>query len=227
MNTRTQYIDNFRRICVIFFLLFTIFVNIPEAQRDTIHLLLNSKNLRSQSSKNPPTIEWYPRPANVTDPNIIFWDGIYTGQTQETWTWTVCVNDSDGVDTVFFRFQYTDSDEWFNKSTIRIEGDGIQGKYEVTLTWGVTWNSEWERPMWVNGSGTFWFKVWANDTLGNWNETEPVLYTGGYLIIHTPTTPSSPINPPYELYIFGGFACFSIAVIVSYIIIKRKKDDKQ
>ena len=227
MNTRTQYIDNFRRICVILFLLFTMFVNIPEAQRDTIHLLLNSKSLRSQSSSNSPTIEWYPRPANVTEPNIIFWDGIYTGQTQETWIWTVCVNDSDGIDTVFFRFQYTDSDEWFNKSTIRIEGDVIQGKYEVTLTWGVTWNSEWESPMWVNGSGTFWFKVWANDTLGNWNETEPVLYTGGYLIIHTPTTPSSSINPPYELYIIGGFTCFSIAVIVSYITIKRKKDDKQ
>ena len=215
---------NIIRNTLVILLLFSI---IPETQRGTNLFLFNSKSLKSQSSSTPPTIEWYPRPANVTGPNVIFWDGVYTGQTEETWTWTVNVNDSDGVDTVLFRFRYTNSEEWFNKSTERIEGNETHGEYEVTLTWGVTWNSEWNSPMWVNGSGNFWFKVWANDTLGNWNETkEPVLWTGGYLIIYSPTTSTSPTGSQNGTYIIGGFTCFLIAVIVSYIIIKRRENHR-
>jgi hypothetical protein len=169
----------------------------------------------SQTSSDPPIIGWSHSTANATCIPVIAWDGAYTGQTQEVWTWTYWVNDTDGVDAVLFRFRWNYDDEWFNRSAIRIAGNTNNGQYRGNLTWDVVWNWQNGSPEWVNGSGTFWFKVWANDTLGNWNETSPVHYMGGYLLV----------NPPllHWVFLIGQLLIIPLIVIAILIIVSRKR----
>jgi hypothetical protein len=182
------------------------------SQCKNMHMIL------SQSDTNPPTIGW-PYPFNATYIPAICWDGAYTGQTQEVWTWTYWVNDTDGVDTVLFRFRwyyYDDNDDdWFNRSTVRVAGNINNGRYNGNLTWGVVWNWQRGSPECVNGCGTFLFKVWANDTYGNWNETPPVHYMGGYLFV----------NPPllHWVLLIGRFLIVPVMAIVILIVVLRKR----
>ena len=182
---------------------------IQSSQCKNIHMIL------SQSGTNPPTIGWPYGPSNATCIPAIYWDGAYTGQTQEVWTWTYWVNDTDGVDTVLFRFRWGYEDEWFNRSTVLVEGNSTNGRYKGNLTWGVEWNWEEGRPEWVDGSGTFWFKVWANDTLGNWNETPSVHFMGGYMIV----------NPPlfYWVLIIGQFLIIPVLVVIILVVVWKKR----
>ncbi|MFQ5831302.1 MAG: hypothetical protein ACE5H4_01190 [Candidatus Thorarchaeota archaeon] len=106
--------------------------------------------------------------ATTTHPDL-FVDGAYTGQTQDVFEYQTMVNDSDGVDVVLFRFKWEGDDDWLNGTTVRTEGDEFQGTYKGNLSWPAP------------GGGTFQFKVFANDTLGNWNETSPMTVHFGYL----------------------------------------------
>ena len=183
---------------------------IQSSQCKNIHMILG------QSGTNPPIIGWPYGPSNATCMPAICWDGAYTGQTQELWTWTYWVNDTDGVDTVLFRFRWYYDDEWFNKSTVRVSGNMTNGRYNGNLTWSVVWNWQRGSPESVNGSGTFFFKVWANDTYGNWNETSPVHYMGGYLFVNPP--------PFYWVLIIGQLLIIPVlSLIVLVIIWKRRK----
>ncbi|MHA1964989.1 MAG: hypothetical protein ACW97G_10435 [Candidatus Thorarchaeota archaeon] len=121
--------------------------------------------LSSDSSGIGPNISWSPDP-NVT----MFFDGAYTGQSQEIFEYRVWVNDSLGVDSVIFRFKWSYEEEWLNRTTKLIEGDGFHGRYRGNLTWPAP------------GGGRFEFKVFANNTLGHWNETSPMTVYFGYLI---------------------------------------------
>ena len=169
----------------------------------------------SQSFSNPPIIQWPHSPVNATYTPVIAWDGAYTGQTQEVWSWTYWVNDTDGVDTVLFRFRWGYEDEWFNRSTVRVEGNSTNGRYNGNLTWGVEWNWEEGRPEWIDGGGSFGFKIFANDTLGNWIETSVIQYTGGYMIINPP--------PIYYISIIGPLLIIPAIAIIIFVVWKRRK----
>lgn len=135
-------------------------------------LIQRSGFLKSNSPTLGPTIEWH------DDPNeTIFFDGVYTGQTGWFFEWTAHVNDSDGVDTVLFRFKKRQEETWINRSTVIIEGDEVDGEYQGNITWKIPWPEK--------VGVRFQLKVWANDTLGNWNETIPLNVSYGYYIICT------------------------------------------
>lgn len=170
----------------------------------------------SQSGTDTPVIEWPHGEVNATYTPVLAWDGAYTGQTEEVWSWTYWVNDTDGVDSVLFRFRWGYGDEWFNRSTTRVKGNSTNGRYTGNLTWGVVWNWVEGRPEWVDGGGSFGFKIFANDTLGNWNETSVIQYTGGYMIINPP--------PIYYISIIGPLLIIpAIAIIILVVIWKRRK----
>ncbi len=120
--------------------------------------------LSLDSSETGPTIAWFPEPV----PNLSI-DGAYTGQTQEIFERRVWVNDSHGVDSVIFRFKWDYDEEWRNRSTVLVEGNETLGRYRGNLTWPAP------------GGGVFQFKIFANNTLGYWNETSPMTVRFGYM----------------------------------------------
>ena len=119
--------------------------------------------LSLDSSETGPSISWPP------EPNILFMDGAYTGQTQEIFEWGAWVNDSLGVDSVLLRFKWSYEEEWVNRTTVLVDGDEFLGKYIGNRTWPAP------------GGGTFQLKIFANNTLGYWNETLPMTVHFGYL----------------------------------------------
>jgi hypothetical protein len=120
--------------------------------------------LSLDSSETGPSIDWY-QDSNVT----LFIDGAYTGQSQEIYERWVWVNDSLGVDSVIFRFKWSDSEEWLNRTGFLVEGDSSSGKYEGNLTWPAP------------GGGTFQLKIFANNTSGYWSETSPMTVHFGHM----------------------------------------------
>ncbi len=78
----------------------------------------------------------------------------------------VRVNDSDGVSTVFFRFNPVGNDTWFNVTATRVEGNSTEGTYTASFEWTHT---------------SVDFKVFANDTLGEWSETGSIRYLIDYV----------------------------------------------
>jgi len=126
----------------------------------------------SNSTESGPTIS---RPSEAY--RTMFFDGAYTGQSQEVFEWSGWVNDSSGVDSVVYRFKWDNDENWLNRTAVLVEGDEFRGRYEGNLTWPAP------------GGGKFQFKIFANDTLGYWNETIPMTVHYGYLYwdpIYTP-----------------------------------------
>lgn len=123
-----------------------------------------TNTLGFDSSETGPTIAWFPEPVPT-----LFFDGIYTGQTQEIFQRRVWVNDSLGVDSVIFRFKWDYDEEWRNRSAVLVEGNETLGRYRGNLTWPAP------------GGGTFQFKIFANNTSGYWNETSPMTVYFGYM----------------------------------------------
>ena len=143
-------------------------------------------------------------------------DGIYTGQTIQVFSFDVGVNDSDGVDSVIFRFFYLG--EWLNRTPTLVEGDEFDGIYEGRLVCSVRWD-------WANGrpdpSGhSFLFKVFANDTLGNWRETPEFSHSYGYYLI----------IPPFPIWLIAtplGWVLLGLSVIIVAVVIHRRWKRKQ
>jgi hypothetical protein len=75
---------------------------------------------------NPPTIGWM-FAENATDATGMTWDGGYTGQTEMTWSYTNWVNDSNGIDTVFYQYKFG-NDEWVNRTPTLLEGNSTRGR---------------------------------------------------------------------------------------------------
>ncbi|TFH08297.1 MAG: hypothetical protein E4H14_06675 [Candidatus Thorarchaeota archaeon] len=121
-------------------------------------------NQSLDSSETGPSIDWEPEPIPT-----LFMDGAYTGQTQEIFEWWAWVNDSLGVDSVILRFKWSYEEEWVNRTTVLVEGDQFLGRYIGNRTWPAP------------GGGTFQLKIFANNTLGYWNETSPMTVRFGYL----------------------------------------------
>jgi hypothetical protein len=148
---------------------------------------LNQTHELTYSSSDGPTIEWDPY-WNAT----IAMDGMYEygGQTTEFFDCSVWVNDSDGVDTVLFRFSWVGTDYWINRTTVRMEGNETRGKYFGNLTWPAP------------KTGTFHLKFFANDTLGNWSESPNMTVEFSYIYAYSPE------------YIFAQELAFGAAVIL-------------
>ncbi len=163
-----------------------------------------------QSPSDGPTIEWY----NITGTEqiIIAWDGAYTGQTEEVWTNSRWINDSDEVDTVIFRYKWHGETEWMNRIATLIEGNVTLGRYSANFTYAVWWNYDAGHPEVEGSGGNFYFKIWANDTLGNWNEVEPMQYTGGYMVV----------EPPLDYVLWRtplGWAIIGTPIVIASIVI--------
>ena len=163
-------------------------------------------------SSDPPTIEWFGLPENSTNTIELIIDGIYSGQTEETFDYAIWINDTDGVDVVIFRFRI--SGQWENQTPILVEGNETRGRYAGGYTCGIQWDWLRARP---NPSGVgFEFKVFANDTLGNWRETTTYRVTLGYFVIIPPFP--YVLATPLGILILGGSLC-----IVGGIIRKKRK----
>ncbi|MFW9920958.1 MAG: hypothetical protein ACFFED_15260 [Candidatus Thorarchaeota archaeon] len=158
-----------------------------------------------------PVIEWW----NSTEGVTIAWDGAYTGQTQEVCNYVAWVNDTDGVDTVLFRYQWIGETEWMNRTASRIIGNATNGQYRGNLTYAVWWNYTSGYPQTEGSGGNFHFKIWANDTMGNWAETNPMTYTGGYMIVSPP--PDSFFLSPMGISTILIVSCVSVVVILIWV----------
>ena len=155
--------------------------------------------LSLDSSETGPSIEWAPEPIAT----LIF-DGAYTGQSQEIFAYWVWVNDSLGVDSVIFRFKWSNDEEWLNRTTVLVEGDEFLGSYKGNLTWPAP------------GGGVFQFKIFANNTLGYWNETSPMTVHFGYMYW-------DPIYTPYFWVLFVILPIVSLVGIVGVWKLRQRR----
>lgn len=170
---------------------------------------------------DPPTIEWL-IPLNYTEEMVLCWDGAYTGQTEEVWSSMNWANDSDGIDTVIYQYQWENDTEWMNRTPSVTESNFTHGCYSYTFTQSVSWNSQTNYPQ-IEG-GSFRFRIFANDTLGNWRTTPTILYLGGYMVIFTPTTISTNSSQPFSIpeaalliTVFGA----TIIIVVTVVVVRK------
>lgn len=78
------------------------------------------------------------------------------------------VNDSDGVDVVIFRFHRLEDDSWTNITGSRVGGNNTDGEYSAMISWTIPWPQ--------GGVVQHNLQVFANDSLGNWAETDEVFH---------------------------------------------------
>ena len=182
----------------------------------------NSVGIHSilSDSSSAPIIDWFGPEENSTELATIMWDGVYTGQTQEVWSFDVWVHDVDDVDCVLFRFLCGSNSEWENKTTKRIEGNSTSGLYAGNLTYSVEWNWDYGSP--APEYNAFSFKVFANDSLGNWAETTTITYIGGYLVVFSPSTNTTTSINELDSQLFL-VAVGAAGVIVVAILVLRLK----
>ena len=171
----------------------------------------------AQSGSEGPIIGWIGVPGNET--MVIAWDGVYTGQTQEVWRHLIQVNDTDGVDTVIFMYRWISESEWTNKTGVLIEGNETVGWYVANFTYAVWWDYDTGRVMTEGNGGNFHFKIFANDTLGNWNMTGILTYMGGYMLVNPP--PDAFIRSPLGLGIIG--TSVAVVVVVLVVVFRRRR----
>jgi len=177
--------------------------------------MLNGRFVASQENEGGPIIEWWETNETV----VIAWDGAYTGQTEDVFGYTAWVNDTDGVSSVIFRYQWMGESGWMNRSAIRITGNSTNGQFRGNLTYAVWWNYTSGYPETEGSGGNFYFKIWANDTLGNWSETSAMEYTGGYMIV-SPPLDYIPWSDQLVLTIASGGII--LVVILLLVLFKRR-----
>jgi len=121
------------------------------------------KPSHSPSSNGSPSVEdWY------TGELVV--DAHSFGGGEDSFASGYWVSDPDGVSTVLFRFRMSGNESWVNRTTQMTSGNVTNGYYAGHLTYEV-------KPI-----VRFEFKVFANDTLGNWIETEPMTVEYAYVI---------------------------------------------
>ena len=170
---------------------------------------------------DPPTIDWMV-PLNSTEELVMCWDGAYTGQTEEVWPSMNWVNDTDGIDTVIYQYQWETDTEWMNRTPTVLEGNSTHGHYSYTFTQSVSWNPETNYPH-IEG-GSFRFRIFANDTVGNWRTTPTILYQGGYMFIITPTTTSTNGSQPFSIPVAALWITVigaSVIIVVMVMVVRK------
>ena len=170
-----------------------------------------------------PTIEWYDIPENSSTVIGIMWDGVYTGQTVEVRRHIVQVSDSDGVDTVILMFRWPSYDTWTNVTGVLVSGNSKSGSYAANFTYLVWWNETSSSPAWEGDGGYYYYKVWANDTLGNWSTVPEVYYMGGYAAVFPPTNAGNDTSSPQHLegLIVAAGALAAVTVLVVVVLVRR------
>ena len=159
---------------------------------------LSLRPSHSPSSNGSPNVEdWY------TGELVV--DAISFGGGEDSFTSGRWVSDSDGVDTVLFRFRMSGDDSWVNRTTEMTSGNSTRGYYAGHLTYEV-------KPI-----VRFEFKVFANDTLGNWIETE--LMTAEYAYV---------IYPAWFAVLFWMNSYLlpivvSVSAVIVLLYVKRRK----
>ncbi len=161
---------------------------------------------------DPPTIGWMIA-ENATATGMT-WDGVYTGQTESTWSYTSWIKDSDGVDTVFYQYKFGNS-EWENRTPTLIEGNSTRGRYSYTMTQSIWW--DWEaNTVQVEGGLRVSFRIFANDSLGNWRTTVPTFQNGYWLGI-------TPPSPYWNTNTIPYIVAFSTAIVVLIVVVILRK----
>ena len=164
--------------------------------------------------EDPPTIEWIYSSENATMATCMEWDGVYTGQTQLTWAYSSWISDSDGVDTVFFQYRHSYTGEWMNRTPALTEGNATTGKYSYTFTQQITWDWDTSKPV-VEGGLYVEFRIFANDTLGNWRTTLQTAKSGYWLSVQPPPVISDPDTFPVIIVV--SIVLIAVCVVVLYL----------
>lgn len=168
---------------------------------------------------DPPSIGWYySQDINWSEHTItgVHVDGTYVGQTEHTWPYTSLIRDSDGVDTVFFQYRLNTNDEWMNRTPSLISGNSTDGQYSYTFVKKIWWDWESNRAE-IEGGGFTMFRIFANDSLGNWRITMPTFEDVSLWTL----------NPPWQVVILQASpliaAIGAICVLYVAVLIYRRK----
>jgi len=168
---------------------------------------------------DPPTIGWYySQDINWSEHTItgVHITSDYQGQTERTWPYTSLISDSDGVDTVFFQYRYNRYDDWMNRTPSMIAGNSTNGQYSYTFVKKIWFNWESNRAE-IEGGGYTAFRIFANDSLGNWRTT---MYTFEDVSLLT-------LNLPWQILIIQASPLIAvigiICVVYVAVVIRRRK----
>lgn len=205
-----------RRLCIFLFLVVFVSYALPVTQHYQSGHVLPARSHSTANSSDPPTVSWWGFLDNSTETLGLLVDGSYIGQTEQVFSFKIRVNDSDGVDTIIFRFYY--QEEWLNRTPVLVEGDEFDGSYEGRLVCSVTWDWTKSRP---NPDGhAFLFKAFVNDTLGNWRETSSFSYSYGYWYV-VPPPPVCLVTTPI------GWTIIVLSVFGIAVVIRRRRRFRQ
>ena len=164
-----------------------------------------------------PIIEWSIS-LNATVGIVTMIDAVYTGQTETTYASANWVNDSDGIDTVFYQYAWGYDGDWMNRTPTLLEGNSTHGRYSYTFTQSIWWDYQTSRPQFEGGSSVVSFRIFANDTLGNWRTTPANAYSYGFMQVYPP-------NDSLPALILGVALVFGVASIV--IVAVRRRNQAQ
>jgi len=107
-----------------------------------------------------------------------------------------------------------ESDSNTPRSPTLLEGNSTRGLYSYTMTQSIWW--DWDlNTVQVEGGLHVSFRIFANDSIGNWRTTLPTTKSGGWLGI---------ITPPFSnttLYIVAFSA--AIVVLIMVVIHRRRR----
>ena len=164
---------------------------------------------------DPPTIEW-PVPLNYTLEVLMNWDLEYNGQTEQVFPSKNWINDSDGIDTVIYQYKWLSEGDWMNRTPTLLESNSTHGLYSYNFTQQVWWDWSINRVQ-VEG-GPFKFRIFANDSLGNWRLTSIYGYNWGYLFVNPPPLYYVLLNAPIIIA-----ASFGVVVIVAVVWVRKRR----
>jgi len=160
---------------------------------------------------HPPSIGWM-FSENATVATGVHIDSVYVGETERTWPYTSQIFDSDGVDTVFFQYRHNRNNEWMNRTPSLISGDSTDGQYSYTFVQKVWYDWESHRAE-AEGGGFTEFRIFANDSLGNWRTTMPTFHDISMLTLNLPWHIAVVYMSPL-IAVFGIIGILSVAVLI-------------
>jgi hypothetical protein len=103
----------------------------------TAALVDGERFIPSHLNNQGPTIDWH-GPVNSSEERVIAWDGIYNGQTEQTFHQGAWINDTDGVDTVVVMMRDYGNTDWTNFTPTLLEGNDTLGYETETGVLGYT-----------------------------------------------------------------------------------------
>ncbi len=165
---------------------------------------------------NPPSIGWvYAADTNWSEhittgvQHDVLYDEFLT---EYTWSYTSQIQDSDGVDTVFFQYRHNTNGDWMNDTPSMISGDSTDGTYSYTFVQEIWWNWTTSSPVIEEGSYTE-FRIFANDSLGNWRTTMPT-FQNVILMVFRPPWQYQLLQASPLIFVLGIIGALYIKVVI-------------